>query len=126
MDPINKLTRLLETLRLQQSATGKTRSHKPESTDRAKQSEKRVQYSSKRSLEQLSQRIGERINRLAPNERQGDKGTQVFIDSILAWEFGEELLQSESFSRYSNKIQEAIRSDDRLNNELKKLLESLQ
>ncbi|MES9851119.1 MAG: hypothetical protein ABW170_04725 [Candidatus Thiodiazotropha sp. L084R] len=129
MDSISKLTRILQTLRLQQTSAGKANSTKTGSTNGVKsqglQANHPGKLTAKVNLEQLNRRIGDRINRLAPDERQGDKAAQLFIDSILAWEFGEELLQTESFSKYSNKIHEAVKSDVKLSHEFKLLLESL-
>ncbi|MEJ2611194.1 MAG: hypothetical protein P8179_14200 [Candidatus Thiodiazotropha sp.] len=129
MDSISKLTRLLEALRLQQASSGSTGATKAGTTSAVKSSAPQAQNSgeipTKVDLDQLNRRIGERINRLPPDERQGNKAVQLFIDSVLAWEFGEELLQSESFSRYSRKIQEAIKNDTRLHHEFKVLIELL-
>ncbi|MES9938909.1 MAG: hypothetical protein ABW104_03955 [Candidatus Thiodiazotropha sp. 6PLUC2] len=129
MDSISKLTRILQTLRLQQTSTGKAAPNKTGTTNGVKSSEidasNSGELTTKVDLAQLNKRISDRINRLAPDERQGDRAVQLFIDSILAWEFGEELLQSDSFSKYSNKIQEAVKSDARLSHEFRLLLESL-
>jgi hypothetical protein len=127
MDPINKLTRLLEALRLQQSRSGEVRSEKSATaTDAARtasQSSSAVPV--KLSLEQLNRRIGERISKLAPDERHGDRALQQFVDSVLAWEFGEDFLDSDAFTQYSKKVSAAIRSDSRLSGEFKLFLKSL-
>ncbi|MGD8914937.1 MAG: hypothetical protein PVJ68_19710 [Candidatus Thiodiazotropha sp.] len=127
MDPVNKLTRLLEALRLQQ--TGSKRSNKTTTTTSSKGSASQIdnvgKYSKKANLDQLNRRISERINRLPAEDRESDKAVQTFIDSVLAWEFGEELLQSDSFSRYSKQIRAAINSDSQLKLEFKLLLKSL-
>jgi hypothetical protein len=128
MDPVSKLTRLLEALRLQQ--TGTKRSNKSTATTDTKRSALQTDsagiFSNKKpDIDQLNRRISERINRLPPEDQESDKAVQIFIDSVLAWEFGEELLQSDSFSRYSKQIRVAINSDSKLNLEFKLLLKSL-
>lgn len=127
MDPVSKISRLLAALRLQQ--TGSKRSNRPTSTtDTARyatNTEINGLFSEKLSLDQLNRRISERVNRLPPEDRESDKAIQLFVDSILAWEFGEELLHSSSFSRYSKEIRAVINSDSKLNHEFKLLLKSL-
>lgn len=127
MDPVSKLTRLLEALRLQQ--TGNKRSNKATATTEAKcsapQKESTGAFPTKLSIDQLNLRISERIRRLPPVDREGDKAVQLFVDSVLAWEFGEELLESGSFLRYSKQIRAAISSNNELEHEFKLLLKSL-
>jgi hypothetical protein len=129
MDPISKLNRLLEALRLQQASSGKAGSKRTESVNplkhAASHSKRSGELPAKLSLEQLNRRISERINQLPPEEKSSDKAVQLFIDSVLAWEFGEGLLGSSSFTRYSNKIRTAINSDSNLSYEFKQLLNSL-
>jgi hypothetical protein len=127
MDPVSKLTRLLEALRLQQS--GSKRSNKASATTEAKQTTTKLQNNSKSphklSLDQLNLRISERINRLPPDEREGDQAVQIFIDSVLAWEFGDELLQSDLFSKYSKQIRVTINNDTKLKDEFNHLIKLL-
>ncbi|WP_316364190.1 hypothetical protein [Candidatus Thiodiazotropha sp. CDECU1] len=127
MDPVSKLTRLLEALRLQQ--TGSNRANKATAsigTKRSLAQKKNARYiPEKPGLDQLSRRISERINRLPQEERESDKAVQLFIDSVLAWEFGEDLLDSGSFLKYSKQISAAIHNDSKLNLEFKLLLKSL-
>jgi hypothetical protein len=127
MDPVSKLTRLLEALRLQQ--TGSKRSNQTTVTTDARrstsQTEKTHISQEKSSLDQLNRRISERISRLPPEDRESDKAVQLFVDAVLAWEFGDELLESSSFSRYSKQIRAAIKSDKNLNHDFQLLLKSL-
>ncbi|MEW8041049.1 MAG: hypothetical protein AB2777_16030 [Candidatus Thiodiazotropha endolucinida] len=127
MDPVSKLTRLLEALRLQQARNKRT--NKATATTDTKHSASQVESNGelpkKLSLDQLKLRITERINRLPPEERGGDKAVQLFINTVLAWEFGDELLQSDSFSKYSKQIRMAINSDSKLNYEFNHLIKSL-
>ena len=129
MDPISKLSRLLEALRLQQSrGRGIQLKYGTTATDAASStsgSESSATLQSKLSLEQLNRRIGERISQLAPEERHGDKALQQFVDSILAWEFGEDILDSDAFMQYSKKVSDAIRSDSRLSGEFRLFLKKL-
>lgn len=129
MDPISKLTRLLEALRLQQGSARTTRSGRATAAGDAAGSETQSNaaglLSAKLNLEQLNRRIGERINQLAPEERNGDKAVEQFVDSVLAWEFGEDLADSATLSRYSKKVRAAIKSNSRLSGEFEQFLKSL-
>lgn len=124
MDPISKLTRLLEALRLQQTGSNRAKNTKASSETKHSvfPSESTRELPKKLNLDQLNRRICERISRLVPEERQSDKAVQLFVDSVLAWEFGEEILHTDSFSKYSEKVRVAIKSDNKLNLEFKMLL----
>lgn len=129
MDPISKLSKLLETIRSQQAASGRSHAKKVSdsnginhSTDQAKSTAK---LQSKLTVQQLSHRISDRLNHLPSTERHGSKAIQVFVDSVLAWEFGDEFLQGDSFSKYSVKVREVIANDKNLSQEFEVLLKSL-
>lgn len=127
MDPVNKLTRLLEALRLQQA--GSKRSNKTTASTDTRRSALQIEdngdFHKKQGIDQLSRSIRARINRLPPEDSESDKAVQIFIDSVLAWEFGEELLQSDSFSKYSKQIRAAIQSNSKLKHEFNHLINSL-
>jgi hypothetical protein len=129
MDPISKLNRLLETLRIQQSAPGNIKARKSESSERTEGSRNHSHGNDtshvKVDAQQLRRNIGERIALLSLEEREGDKAVQVLVDSVLAWKFGEDLLQSQHFSHYSEKIRGAIKQDADLSHEFSLFLKSL-
>lgn len=128
MDPINRLNRLLEALRLRQQETASTGRAQRAGASAPRGETQRGGHaptSTRPDLDQLNRRIGERIRLLAPEDRRGTKAAQVFVDSVLAWEFGDELLRSESFSRYSREIQATMSSDPRLKARFQALLDAL-
>jgi hypothetical protein len=130
MDPINKLTKLLEVLRLQQTNAGSATSKKLASAPGVKQanphSASAGKIPAKLNLNQLSRRIAERINRLPLEDRQSSKkAVHIFVDSVLAWEFGEDILDTDSFSRYSTKVRETINSNTELTREFNLFIKSL-
>lgn len=125
MDPISKLSQLLETLRLRQQAAKTDRAkHTSASNNPKRARETRAPCTGgKISLDELNRRIGERIRRLEPEDRKGGKAAQIFVDSVLAWEFGEGLLQSRAFSKYAGDIHVAMTSDPTVRGKLERLLD---
>jgi len=107
MDPIHGLNQILEILRRQLSARS---SRTPQAGPSAapgttKRSPSRI------STEEMRRRLSERIAALDPADQKAKKGAQVFVESILAWQFGEELLHDPEFPDMSREIQNAMTSD---------------
>jgi hypothetical protein len=125
MDPISKLSKLLETIRAQQLSDSRINSRKVSDSIDLTQPGKSNNLNKKLTSQQLSKRIHDRINHLPTSERYGSKAIQVFVDSVLAWEFGEDLLQSDSFFKYSDKIRDVISNDENLSHEFELFLKEI-
>ncbi len=122
MDPINSLTHITQLLR-------KKLSEKPELTKskiRRESGNVDKQVSSgKQSVEDIKGVIRTRILALDPNERSGKKAALVFIESILAWEFGEEVLDDPKFSEISKEVQIAVTENPDVWNNFQVMLKSI-
>ncbi|WP_139116998.1 hypothetical protein [Candidatus Thiodiazotropha endoloripes] len=125
MDPISKLSRLLETIRSQQISGNRSKKQVVSSSGEINQTNKSTNPRSKPSIKQLSNRISERLNHLSDSEQSSSKAIQVFIDSVLAWEFGDDFLQSNSFFSYSEKVRDVIANDKKLSHEFDLLINQL-
>ena len=68
----------------------------------------------KASPEEIQRRIGERIRMLEPEERQGPRAAQVFVESVLAWEFGDEVLDDPDFAELARQVRTAMTADPML------------
>ncbi len=126
MDPITRLSQLLEALRLRQKSAQSTRTQRSSTsvpTTQPAASKRNAHNGSKASLEELNRRIRERIRRLNPEELHSNKAAQIFIDSVLAWEFGDTLLQSDAYSRYSKDVRAAMTSNPAIRDQLEQLLD---
>lgn len=53
-------------------------------------------------------RFKNRINALDPEERDGQQAALIFVESILAWEFGDAVLKDPKFSEMSKEVQLSI------------------
>lgn len=124
MDPINRLNRLMETLR-QRMAESTKRSNRSSSTQQTRLT-RASSAPSGRSIEQLRQHIGERVRAIKPEmPEHGRQARRVFFESVLAWEFGDQLLLDNQFSRLIDGIQEAFEADPEIDHELHELLVDL-
>lgn len=127
MDPISKLNQLIEALRLRQQTIQSARAQRTTTLAQTNRSTAKGSKShlTKASLEELNHRISERIQMLDPEERQGSKAARIFVESVLAWEFGDDLLQSSAFSDYTKDIQSAMTRDPKLRTQFLALLGEL-
>ncbi len=114
MDPISGLSEIMRLLQ-RQLAEKKQQSEGLEPTDgQASTPAKRATTAAKASPEEIQRRIGERIRMLDPEERQGPRAAQVFVESVLVWEFGEELLDDPDFAELTRQVRAAMTDDPML------------
>ena len=51
---------------------------------------------------------------LEPEERHGPRAAQVFVESVLAWEFGDEVLDDPDFVELTRQVRAAMTDDPML------------
>lgn len=125
MDPINRLNRLMETLR-QQMAQSAKRTSTPTPEAQKKDAQTASARGQRLTVPQLRQLIQERARAIPSDRPDRDKQLRrIFLESVLAWEFGEELVLDSQFSRLLENIQEAFEQDDDTNRELRNVLAEL-
>lgn len=123
MDPINSLSRIMEMLRRRELSQPERPGLKKNTPNKTGHS----QSAPKTSLQQLEQQITARIKKLPPDEPgTTHKAAGIFIESVLAWEFGQELLQDRRFSEIIKKVETMIEHDPQLKNEMEYFLSHLQ
>ncbi len=117
MDPVNGISQIVQILRrkLADRATprvaGDATSMAP---DRAP--------AQKASAEEVRRKISARIQRLTIEERKGPRAAQIFVESIIAWEFGDEVLQDPKFADLAKEVFDTIAADAQISARLKTLL----
>jgi hypothetical protein len=121
MDPINGLSHIMRVLRerLAQKSGSTEKSSTKSGTPPQKKS------APKAAPDEIMRRIGDRIRALTPEERRGGKGIQVFVESVLVWEFGEELLQDPRFTEIAREVQSSISENSNARDKLVSLLNQL-
>lgn len=101
MDPVNGLVQILR----------QKLSERPSSVDNkhiAKSSSSKTDTSShsetKLSVDQVKRKIGERVKSLSEDDYQPTHAAQIFVESIITWEFGDQLLQDPKFGELSKDV----------------------
>lgn len=122
MDPISRLNRLMETLRQQM-----TQSTKRVATPRQDTASNTARAQTPRqTVSELRQQIRTRVRAIAPNSPDRDRQVRrIFFESVLAWEFGEQLLLDSQFNRLIEGIEEAFEQDSETDRELRNVLTDL-
>jgi hypothetical protein len=118
---ISRLNAVMETLRRQLSET--ERRSGPEKS-RTSTSNSRVPASNpQRSLAQLKQRVRDRLKNIDPSDPQRkNRSRRIFIESVLAWEFGEQLLSDRKLDEFVEQIQTAMSNQPDIDQQLSELL----
>lgn len=120
MDPINSIGQIVQILR--RKLADRTGQRVGAGSAREKPGRTPAQ---KPGPEEIRRRIGARIQTLSDEERQGPKAAQILVESIIAWEFGDQVLQDPKFAELSRDIVEAIAADTQTAARLKTLLGQL-
>ncbi|MCP4469626.1 MAG: hypothetical protein GY815_02880 [Gammaproteobacteria bacterium] len=79
----------------------------------------------KASAAEIRQLIKNRIAALEPVERESQKAALIFVESILAWEFGDAVLEDPKFSGLSKEVQLSITESEEHWPSFQKMLRSL-
>jgi len=121
MDHISRLNSIINSLRSQiEPLSGKTARKTDKKTDK---SEPEETASSALSMNQLEQRIVERIKTIDPDaDNPQRKAFFILVESILAWEFGEQLLKDPEFYEIINKVTDSIQDNTSLNKTISQFL----
>jgi hypothetical protein len=94
-------------------------------TARRPAGESKPRRSEKASIGELKSQIAARLGALSPDERSSSQGARIFVESALAWEFGDEILTDPDFAKLVSDIEKAIASSPKTRQEFADLLEAL-
>jgi hypothetical protein len=79
----------------------------------------------KQDIEELRVQIARRLEALSPEDRRSRRGQQVFLESVLVWEFGDQITTDPAFGSLTARIQQAIEQEPVMSAQFGDLLESL-
>jgi hypothetical protein len=123
IDPVNRLNQMMEVLRREmaesaaRAETGKAQTSK---------SGTQPQVAAKQGMQELRSRLHERLRTLDPADpRRLHKARRVFFETVLAQEFGNDLLLDSRLDDMLDSIQETISSNSELDARFNALLEEI-
>lgn len=122
MDPVNGLNQIMQVLRRR---LGSKATQESKNLSKSSQPATGTHSTAKPGSDEILRRIGERIQALNPDEKRGAKAMQIFIESVLVWEFGEELLQDPRFTEIAREVQHTISENELARQKLTALLDQL-
>ena len=123
MDKINGLNQIVEML---QSRLSKGNKKEKTSTAKSPKSKPEARSSEKQTIEDLEFKISSKFKSLN-KQSQGYKQSAVnlFIDEVLAWEFGSNITTDPDFAKLKEKIYNSFRENQKLDEEFDKILSKL-
>ena len=95
------------------------------STARSGAGKSRSKGSAKADIAELKSQITARLRELDPDERSSPQAARIFVESALAWEFGDEILTDPNFAKLASDIQQAIGSSPEAREKFAELLKGL-
>lgn len=123
MDPINRLDQVLQLIGRQMSE----RAVRLDTGAKLTAPQGSARLDRRPPLAALKRKMRERLASIdAADERRGEKARRVFLESVLTWHFGDELLLDRGFEELVRGVQEALQAhsytDARLNQLLLELM----
>lgn len=112
MEPINSLDSLAEIIRRRANSE---LSAKPNSSSAISQSDIKRQahiLAKQQTVESVKLKIVEAIKLIDKNDKnRNKKSINIFVENILLWQFGEELINDSAFSQLVDEVGEALFSE---------------
>ena len=121
VDSVSRLNRVMEALR-RQIADGPSRLGTAAKTGNTSQTAQSA-ATPRPSPEQLRQRIADRVRSLDPDDpRRPQKARRAFLESVIAWEFGDAVMQDRHFDELVDHIQQTFDAAPDVSRQLDELL----
>ena len=118
---ISRLNAVMETLRRQLSET--ERRLGPDAQRVPTSSSRNPASATRPSLTLLRQRVLDRVKSIDPSDPQRkNRSRRIFIESVLAWEFGEQLLSDRRLDELVEQVLDAMSSLPDIDQQLSELL----
>ena len=117
MDPIRRINELVALIKSDRS-TGQSQRTKQKKTSPSTSNSSSARKT-KKTLEpsgttELKNRILERISALTPEQQKSERATQIFVESVLSWKFGNNLQNDPRFYAITQRIVEEFNNDQSL------------
>lgn len=105
MDRIKSLNSIVEVVRAQISS----RTHSSKRRSSSASTASGTARTQKLSQQDLRRSIAEKISALDPNnQRELDRSKQIFLESVVLWEFGGDLINDPTFPELIDKIKSTL------------------
>lgn len=122
MDPINRLDQIMRVIGQQMSE----RAARLEAGGKPLPVAAPTRPRRRPALTVLKSKVQERLKALDPNDpRQPEKARRIFLESVLAWQFGNDLMVDRGFAEIVSGVQEALRAHPDVDARLGQLLRDL-
>jgi len=122
MDPVNRLDQIIQVIGRQMSE----RASRLEAGAQPLPAATPSRTARRPSLAVLKLKVQERLKALDPEDpRRAEQARRIFLESVLSWQFGNELLLDRGFEEVVSGVQEAISADPHVDARLARLLRDL-
>jgi hypothetical protein len=122
MDPINRLDQIMRVIGQQMSE----RAARLEAGGKPLPAGTPLRLTRRPALTALKSKVQERLKALDPHDpRRPEKARRIFLESVLAWQFGTDLMLDRGFAEIVSGVQEALRADPQVDARLGELLRDL-
>ena len=115
MEPVNRLNKLLEVLRQKHASTqsSKTTSSKRSESNKNSNVAKKGSTNT-HDIGKLKSSLRSRLKSLPAEDLKSDKAHAIFLEAVLTWEFGVDLLNDQEFYTMVDNLKDTMTKDAKL------------
>lgn len=107
MDPIDQYSRLINLLQKRTDKTKTERAARPNQIGAATPKDQRKSQPID-AIEEVKSEVTARLRALPKNEQASKRAAEVFVETIMMWEFGESLVMNSEFHNVVNQVTATI------------------
>lgn len=108
-DPIDSLSGIMRALRRRMAESSEKRP--AAGSDKTATSTTRTTTTTGGDIGALRRRIEARLGGLPASERGSAQAQRIFVETVLVWEFGDQIVQDPAFSQLLARVQDALAAE---------------
>jgi hypothetical protein len=119
MNPINSLDSIAEIIRRRASSDLTTKLSSNSSSSQTESKRQAYVAAKQQTAEVVKLKIVEAIKLIDKNDKnRNKKSMNIFVENVLLWQFGEELINDPAFSQLVNEVGELLSNDTKIMEQL--------
>jgi hypothetical protein len=123
-DPIQGFNAIVQTLRQRMASKQEKASASKLSNNKSHTKQQKTTHA-KADVGELKAQIAKRLSAITPEQRRSKQGQRIFLESVLVWEFGDDITSDPAFAELAADIQKMIENEPGVKDRFAEMLESL-
>jgi hypothetical protein len=123
-DPVQGFNAIVQALRQRIASKQEKVSASKLSSNKSQTSQQKTTHA-KAEIGELKAQIAKRLSAITPEQRRSKQGQRIFLESVLVWEFGDDITSDPAFAELAADIQNTIENEPGIKDRFAEMLEAL-